>query len=40
VSRSYSEDRALSRDVARVARMIDAGDFCEHAASVLPSLGA
>jgi histidine ammonia-lyase len=40
VSRSYSEDRALSRDVARVARMIDAGDFCEHATSVLPSLGA
>jgi histidine ammonia-lyase len=39
VSRSYSDDRALSRDVARVARMIDAGDFCEHAASVLPSLG-
>ena len=39
VSPSYTEDRALSRDVARVAAMIDTGEFCEHAASVLPSLG-
>ena len=40
VSPSYSEDRSLSRDVARVADMIDNGSFCEYAASVLPSLGA
>ena len=40
VSPSYTEDRALSRDVAKVAAMINAGEFCEHATSVLPSLGA
>ena len=40
VSSSYSEDRSLSRDVAKVADMVDNGDFCEHAISVLPSLGA
>jgi len=40
VSRSYTEDRSLSRDIARLSDMIDSGAFCEHAASVLPSLGA
>jgi len=40
VSERYTEDRSLSRDIARVAALIDAGDFCQHAASVLPSLGA
>lgn len=40
VSPSYKEDRSLSREVAKVATMIDDGKFCEHAASVLPSLGA
>jgi histidine ammonia-lyase len=40
VSRVYDEDRSLSRDIARLAAMIDSGEFCEHAASVLPSLGA
>ncbi len=40
VSPPYTEDRALAADVARVARMIDAGRFCEAAASILPSYGA
>jgi len=39
VSARYTEDRSLSRDIARVAALIDAGEFCRHAASVLPSLG-
>lgn len=39
VSPRYTEDRSLSREVAKVAAMIDEGSFCEHAASVLPSLG-
>ena len=37
ISPSYAEDRALSGDIERVAAMIDAGVFCDHAASVLPS---
>jgi histidine ammonia-lyase len=40
VSPSYTEDRSLSRDIARLSAMINSGEFCEHAASVLPSLGA
>jgi histidine ammonia-lyase len=40
VSPPYTEDRSLSRDMERLAAMIDSGEFCEHAASVLPSLGA
>jgi histidine ammonia-lyase len=40
VSPVYTEDRSLSRDIARLSGMIDAGEFCEHAASVLPSLRA
>ncbi|HSN52497.1 MAG TPA: histidine ammonia-lyase, partial [Woeseiaceae bacterium] len=40
VSPSYTADRSLSRDIARLSAMIDSGEFCEHAASVLPSLGA
>jgi histidine ammonia-lyase len=40
VSPRYGEDRSLSRDIARLAAMIDSGEFSEHAASVLPSLGA
>ncbi len=39
VSPRYTEDRSLSRDVAKVATMIDEGRFCDEAASVLPSLG-
>jgi histidine ammonia-lyase len=37
ISPSYAEDRALSGDIERIAAMIDAGVFCDHAASVLPS---
>ena len=37
VSPPYTEDRALAADVARVARMVDGGRFCEAAASILPS---
>jgi histidine ammonia-lyase len=40
ISPRYVEDRSLSREVAKVASLIDAGSFCEQAASVLPSLGA
>jgi histidine ammonia-lyase len=40
VSPTYTEDRSLSRDVTRVANMIDRGEFCPQAQSVLPSLGA
>jgi histidine ammonia-lyase len=39
VSPSYKEDRSLSREVAKVAALIDAGEFCGQAQSVLPSLG-
>ena len=38
VSPNYDEDRSLSADIARVARMIDRGEFLHLAASVLPSL--
>lgn len=36
----YTEDRSLSSDIRRVAAAVDNGDYCEHAASVLPSLSA
>ena len=39
VSPNYEEDRSLSADIERVARMIDRGVFVSHAESVLPSLG-
>ena len=38
VSLAYSEDRSMSADIARVAVLIDSGVFCEHSASILPSL--
>jgi len=38
VSPAYSEDRSMSADIARVAALIDKGVFCEHSASILPSL--
>ena len=38
VSPTYTEDRSLSADIARVAALIDKGVFCEHSASILPSL--
>ena len=37
VSPAYVEDRSLSADIARVAAMIEAGQFCRYANSVLPS---
>ena len=40
ISPRYTEDRSLSRDIAKVAAIIDEGRFARHAASVLPSLGA
>ncbi len=40
VSPALVEDRSLSPDITRVAELIDDGEYCEHAASVLPSLGA
>ena len=40
VSPALVKDRSLSRDITRVAELIDDGEYCEHAASVLPSLGA
>jgi histidine ammonia-lyase len=40
VSPTFVADRSLSSDITRVAAMIDGGRFCEHAASVLPSLRA
>jgi len=38
VSPSYSADRSMSADIARVAALIDNGVFCEHCTSILPSL--
>jgi len=38
MSPAYEEDRSLSSDIRRVAATIDHGIYCEHAASVLPSL--
>ncbi|MDH3546324.1 MAG: histidine ammonia-lyase [Gammaproteobacteria bacterium] len=40
VSPAFVEDRSLSADITRVVKLIAAGRFCEHAASVLPSLRA
>jgi len=39
ISPSYEQDRSLSSDIRRVAAVVDHGDYCVHAASVLPSLG-
>jgi histidine ammonia-lyase len=38
VSPAYAEDRSLSADIERVARLINAGRLCAHAASILPSM--
>ena len=40
VSPAFVDDRSLSSDITRVAGIIDDGQYCEHAASVLPSLSA
>ena len=38
ISPRYEQDRSLSSDIRRVAAKVDHGDYCEYAASVLPSL--
>ncbi len=38
LSPPYAEDRSLSGDVARIAALIDDGEFCDIAREVLPSL--
>jgi len=40
VSPVYVEDRSLSADITKVAALVEKGVFCEHSASILPSLGA
>lgn len=40
VAPAYVEDRSMSADIARVAALVERGVFCEHSASILPSLGA
>jgi histidine ammonia-lyase len=40
VSPAFVDDRSLSFEITQVADLIDDGQYCEHAASVLPSLGA
>jgi histidine ammonia-lyase len=38
ISPAFVVDRSLSSDITRVANLVDAGQFCEHAESVLPSM--
>jgi histidine ammonia-lyase len=40
VSPPYTEDRSMSADYARVAKLINDGVFCEHSSSILPSMSA
>ena len=40
ISPAFVTDRSLSSDITRVAALADAGQFCEHAESVLPSTSA
>jgi histidine ammonia-lyase len=40
VSPPYKEDRSMSADYARVAKLINDGVFCEHSSSILPSMSA
>ena len=40
VSPAYSDDRSMSADFARVARLVNDGAFCEYSSSILPSLAA
>ncbi len=37
-SPTYEEDRSLSSDIRRVAAIVDDGNYCKYASSVLPSL--
>jgi histidine ammonia-lyase len=38
ISPRYKSDRSLSKDICRVADIVDNGDFCKYASSILPSL--
>jgi histidine ammonia-lyase len=38
ISPAYEEDRSLSPDIRRIAGKVNQGDYCELAASVLPSM--
>lgn len=38
VSPAFVTDRSLSSDITRVAALVDDGQFCEHAVSILPSM--
>ncbi len=38
ISPAYENDRSLSADIRQVAATVNAGRFCDYAASVLPSL--
>ena len=38
LSPSYDKDRSLSADIQRIAETVNAGRYCDYAASVLPSL--
>jgi histidine ammonia-lyase len=40
VSPPYDEDRSMSADIARVARLINDGVLCEECRSILPSMAA
>ena len=40
VSPAYAEDRSMSADFARVARLVNDGFFCAYAESILPSMAA
>jgi histidine ammonia-lyase len=40
VSPPYEDDRSMSADIARVARLIDEGSLCEECRSILPSMNA
>ncbi len=40
ISPHYDDDRSLSADIQQVAATIDGGEYCDYAASVLPSLSA
>lgn len=37
ISPHYENDRSLSTDICEVAASVDAGEYCQHAVSVLPS---
>jgi histidine ammonia-lyase len=40
VSPAYKEDRSMSADYARVAKLIEEGAFCAYSSSILPSMSA